>query len=104
MADIYNDLVKIDFRNVPDNELNSVINHAEDSVAGLMAGLQAMGSLAFWAVDSANYQGEMVRNDLRGMGEMLMYLPRIVEALNDTAFNAKHEQKARKRNGGKGNE
>jgi len=80
-----------------DNEtLGDLHCHCEDAHSAILAGIRAMGSMAFWAKTSGDYDDEIAARDLRALGESLMCLPRIAEALNDTAQNAQFELWQRK--------
>ncbi|ERT11892.1 hypothetical protein QPK14_21000 [Photorhabdus temperata subsp. temperata] len=93
MSDIYNYLARCDFNNMSTEELKDLRKHSEGAHSSIMAGLSTLGELAFWSTDKDNkeYSGDQARSDLRRLGEALMYLPRIAEALNDTEQNAQFE-------------
>ncbi|MDC9616288.1 hypothetical protein PSI19_21060 [Xenorhabdus khoisanae] len=91
MSDIYNHLVRTDFRTMDTEEIKDLSKHSEAAFSGVMAAMSAMGELAFWSADNENYADCQARDDLRRIGEALMYLPRIAEALNDTAQHADFE-------------
>ncbi|MCP9270027.1 hypothetical protein M5U04_18560 [Xenorhabdus sp. XENO-1] len=91
MSDIYNHLVRTDFRTMDTEELKDLRMNSESAHSGVMAAMSAMGELAFWSADNENYANCQAREDLRRIGEALMYLPRIAEALNDTAQLAQFE-------------
>lgn len=91
MSDIYNHLVRTDFRTMDTEEIKDLSKHSEAAFSGVMAAMSAMGELAFWSANNENYADCQARDDLRRIGEALMYLPRIAEALNDTAQHADFE-------------
>ncbi|MEQ1969123.1 hypothetical protein ABLA30_19475 [Xenorhabdus nematophila] len=91
MSDIYNHLVRTNFSTMSTEELKDLRMNADGAFSGVMAAMSAMGELAFWSADNENYADCQAREDLRRMGEALMYLPRIAVALNDTARHAQFE-------------
>ncbi|MCP9267591.1 hypothetical protein M5U04_05635 [Xenorhabdus sp. XENO-1] len=91
MSDIYNHLVRTDFRTMDTEEIKDLSKHSEAAFSGVMAAMSAMGELAFWSVDNENYSDKQAREDLYRIGEALMHLPRIAEALKDTAQHADFE-------------
>ncbi|MBD8129161.1 hypothetical protein IFU37_014925 [Pantoea agglomerans] len=96
MSDIYGHLVQMDFRGMDNETLGDLNNQCEDAHRAILAGIRAMGSLAFWAKTSKDYDDDTAAQDLHALGESLMCLPRIAEALNDTAQNAQYELWQRK--------
>jgi hypothetical protein len=84
MSDIYNHLVRTNFSTMSTEELKDLRKHSDGAHSAVMAAMSAMGEMAFWATDNENYDNVQARDDLRRIGEALMYLPRIAEALNDT--------------------
>ncbi|HHZ8503655.1 TPA: hypothetical protein ACWL6U_001120 [Morganella morganii] len=86
--DIHDYLINRNLESMSTGELRKLCNTSNDVSYGLMRGLKTMGELAFWACDSENYSDTQAKDGLRGIGECLMYLPRIVEALNINAENA----------------
>ncbi|BET98210.1 hypothetical protein [Xenorhabdus taiwanensis] len=91
MSDIYNHLVRHDFEALDTKMLKELRMESEGACSAVMAAMSAMGELAFWSTDNEDYSNEQARRDLRRIGEALMYLPRIAEALNDTQQNAQFE-------------
>ncbi|OTA14272.1 hypothetical protein Xvie_03843 [Xenorhabdus vietnamensis] len=91
MSDIYNHLVKNNFSAMDTEELKDLRMNADGAHSAVMAAMSAMGELAFWSADNENYDNRQAREDLRRIGEALMHLPRIAEALNDTEQNAQFE-------------
>ncbi|CDH07324.1 hypothetical protein XBO1_2650006 [Xenorhabdus bovienii str. oregonense] len=91
MSDIYNHLVRNDFSTMSTEEIKDLRMNSEGALSSVMAAMSAMGELAFWSVDNENYSDKQARKDLYRIGEALMYLPRIAEALNDTAQHADFE-------------
>lgn len=96
MSDIYDHLAQMDFTGVDNDTLGELSSQCEDAHSAILAGIRTMGSLAFWAKTSGDYDNEIAAQDLRALGESLMCLPRIAEALNDTAQNAQFELWRRK--------
>ncbi|MDC9591722.1 hypothetical protein PSI23_21170 [Xenorhabdus sp. XENO-10] len=91
MSDIYNHLVRTSFNDLSTEELKDLRKHSEGALSGVMAAMSAMGEMAFWSADNENYADCQAREDLRRVGEALMYLPKIAKALNDTAQHAQFE-------------
>ncbi|PHM73510.1 hypothetical protein [Xenorhabdus kozodoii] len=91
MSDIYNHLVRNNFSAMSIEELKDLRKNSEGALSGVMAAMSVMGELAFWSTDNENYADCQARDDLRRIGEALMYLPRIAEALNDTEQTAQFE-------------
>ncbi|KER03327.1 hypothetical protein LGZ99_06010 [Photorhabdus temperata] len=91
MSDIYNHLVRTSFNDMSTEELKDLRMNSEAAFSGVMAALSSIGELGFWAGDNESYADCQAREDLRRIGEALMYLPRIAEALNDTAQHARFE-------------
>ncbi|AOM40636.1 hypothetical protein [Xenorhabdus hominickii] len=91
MSDIYNHLVKNNFSAMSTEELKDLRKHSGGAHSAVMAAMSAMGELAFWSTDNENYDNRQAREDLRRIGEALMYLPKIAKALNDTEQNAQFE-------------
>lgn len=86
--DIHDYLIRSDLSRLSTEELRKLSGISICASDGIMAGLKAMGECAFWACDSENYTDKQARADLHRISESLMYLPRIVEALNLNAENA----------------
>ncbi|PHM29054.1 hypothetical protein [Xenorhabdus innexi] len=91
MSDIYNHLVRNNFSAMSTEELKDLRKHSCGAHSGVMAAMSAIGELAFWSAENESYSNEQSRDDLRRIGEALMYLPQIAEALNDTAQHAQFE-------------
>lgn len=85
MSNIEQLLSRCDFGKENDETLTDIRMHSEGAYEGIMSGLGTVGNIAFWACDNKNYTDEMAREDLRNLGEMLMFLPGIASALK---FNA----------------
>ncbi|MFT4466398.1 MAG: hypothetical protein ACMX3H_19960, partial [Sodalis sp. (in: enterobacteria)] len=58
---------------------------------GIMSGLRALGSMAFWMRTSKEYGDDQAAEDLYSIGKLLMHLPRIAEALRQNADDADFE-------------
>ena len=96
MADIYHHISLGSCRDYETETLQEIERDCDDAVSGILSGMRAMGNMAFWACSSKNYPAEQAMEDLRNMGESMMYLPRIVEALNENAQSARYELRQRK--------
>ena len=86
--DIYHYLRTQRTDSMNEQQLRGLSNACSDTVSAMMAGLRGIGSLAFWATASNDYPPEVAHDDLRAIGEMLMYLPRIVEAIKESGDDA----------------
>lgn len=96
MTDIYHQLTRHDFRQMDTESLTEARNQYSTAFDGIMSGLRALGSMAFWARSSDGYGDEQAAEDLYSIGELLMHLPRIAEALHQNADNANLELWCRK--------
>ena len=96
MADIYHHISLDNLRDAKPETLKEISRDCDAAVSGILSGMRAMGSLAFWASTSEDYDESQAMSDLRDLGESLMYLPRIVFALNENAQNAECELRERK--------
>lgn len=85
MSQIEQILTRCCSRKESQDELNKISMHSEGAYEGIMSGLGSVGNVIFWACDNENYDDKAAREDLRNIGEMLMYLPGIAAALK---FNA----------------
>lgn len=85
MSNIEHVLSRCDLHKENDETLGNVRMHSEGAYEGIMSGLGSVGNIVFWACDNKDYTDDMARNDLRNIGEMMMYLPGIASALK---FNA----------------
>ncbi|HEI8950906.1 TPA: hypothetical protein SLH21_002733 [Morganella morganii] len=88
MADIYNHLIRRDMDSMSTDELRDLRNASSDTLDGLMATLKVMGECAFWASANEDYSDEQAKDDLRRIGESLMYLPRLIHAMRFTEDEA----------------
>ncbi|HGJ5883378.1 hypothetical protein, partial [Arsenophonus sp.] len=75
--------------NMSNDELREISSLYEDAYDGIMSGLKVMGECAFWASANEDYPEGQAQQDLYRLGNALMYLPRIAEALNQGADIAK---------------
>lgn len=85
MSQIEQILTRCCSRDEPQEKLHRISMHSEGAYEGIMSGLGSVGNVIFWACDNENYDDKAAREDLRNIGEMLMYLPGIAAALK---FNA----------------
>lgn len=81
MSDIYDYLVKADLDSMSTAELRKFRSVSSDTCDGLLSTLRVMGECAFWACANEDYHESQAKNDLRRIGESLMYLPRLVDAM-----------------------
>lgn len=94
MGEIYQDLTCLIHDDMSVKQLHQIRVNSEGAADGIMAGIQAIGELAFWAGSNPNYSDEQAKDALTGIGHALIYLPRITEAL---LFNADEATTAIKR-------
>lgn len=88
MADIYDFIVRMDLDAMSTDELRSLKSVSSDTCDGLLSGLKAMGECAFWACADRDYPEGQAKDDLRRIGESLMYLPRLIDAMRFTEDEA----------------
>ncbi|MBT0332130.1 hypothetical protein ISO66_02015 [Morganella morganii subsp. morganii] len=88
MADIYDFIVRMDLDAMSTDELRSLKSVSSDTCDGLLSGLKTMGECAFWASANEDYSDEQAKDDLRRIGESLMYLPRLIDAMRFTEDEA----------------
>lgn len=88
MADIYDFIVRMDLDAMSTEELRSLKSVSSDTCDGLLSGMKAMGECAFWASANEDYSDEQAKDDLRRIGESLMYLPRLIDAMRFTEDEA----------------
>lgn len=85
MSKIEQLLSRCDLSKEDDETLTEIRMHSEAAYEGIISGLGTVGNIAYWACNNNDYTGDMAREDLCNLGEMLMYLPGIAQALK---FNA----------------
>lgn len=74
-------MTKTDLDSMSKEELIKFKNASSDACDGLLSTLRVMGECAFWACANADYHESQSKNDLLRMGESLMYLPRLIDAM-----------------------
>jgi hypothetical protein len=94
-------LTRSDFHNEDNETLTEVRMHSEAAYDGIMSGLGSVGNIIYWACNNENYSDAMAREDLKNVGEMMMYLPGIASALRANADDADFNLKERRRKSGK---
>lgn len=101
MSHIENVLSRANLNKENIESLQYIRQHSEAAYDGLLSGLGAMGNALFWACDNENYTESEAKEDLRGIGEMMMHIPGIIAALKFNAdeadFNIKDREKTLKR-------
>jgi hypothetical protein len=95
MTDIYHHISQPCLSETKTETLKEMSRDCDAAVSGILAAMRAMGSMAFWACTSEDYSEELAKDDLRDLGESMMYLPRIVQALSENANNAEFELRQR---------
>ena len=101
MSNIEQLLTRRDLDKEDDETLSCIRMHSEGAYEGIMSGLGSVGNILFWACDNKEYTGEMAKEDLRNLGEMMMYLPGIASALKFNADEADFSIRERRQNIGK---
>ncbi|MGN5575890.1 hypothetical protein [Enterobacter sp. Lyrl_3] len=94
-------LSRCDLGKEDDESLTAIRMHSEGAYEGIMSGLGSVGNIVFWACDNKNYTDDMAREDLHNLGEMLMYLPGIAQALKFNADEADFNISERRLKSGK---
>lgn len=73
MSNIEQLLTRCDLDKEDDETLTRIRMHSEGAYEGIMSGLGSVGNILFWACDNKEYTGEMAKEDLRNLGEMMMF-------------------------------
>ncbi|SPZ01545.1 Uncharacterised protein [Proteus mirabilis] len=81
MSNIYDYFVKTDLDSMSTEELRKFRSVSSDTCDGLISTLRVMGECAFWACANKEYHESQAKNDLRRIGESLMYLPCLIDAM-----------------------
>ena len=101
MSNIEQLLTRCDLDKEDDETLTRIRMHSEGAYEGIMSGLGSVGNIIFWACDNKEYTGEMAKEDLRNLGEMMMYLQGIASALKFNADEADFNIRERRQSIGK---
>ncbi|WP_100159944.1 hypothetical protein [Proteus columbae] len=91
MADIYDVVIRHDLNRMTTQELKNVIRDSEDACAGLALGMRTVGQLAAHSLNSDEYTDKNARDHLNGMSDLLIYLPRIINAIQQNLLTAQYE-------------
>ncbi|HGD3320615.1 MULTISPECIES: hypothetical protein [Proteus] len=89
MPDIYDYLVKADLDSMSSEELRNCRRIYSEMCDGLLSVLRAMGECAFWVCTNEYYHENQAKNDLRRVGDSLMYLPCLIDAMRFNEHEAK---------------
>lgn len=91
MADIYDAVIRNDLHNLNTDELKEVMANSEEASQGLTLALRTTGKLTFHALNDEEFSDEEAKEHLSGLSDLLMYLPRIINGIQQNATTAKFE-------------
>ncbi|MEQ5519121.1 hypothetical protein [Providencia rettgeri] len=94
MADIYDAVIRNDLHNLNTDELKEVMANSEEASQGLTLALRTIGKLTFHALNDEEFSDEEAKehlSGLSGLSDLLMYLPRIINGIQQNATTAKFE-------------
>lgn len=91
MADIYDAVIRNDLHNLNTDELKAVMANSEEASQGLTLALRTIGKLTFHALNDEEFSDEEAKEHLSGLSGLLMYLPRIINGIQQNATTAKFE-------------
>ncbi|MBO1928573.1 hypothetical protein [Providencia rettgeri] len=91
MADIYDAVIRNDLHNLNTDELKEVMANSEEASQGLTLALRTIGKLTFHALNDEEFSDEEAKEHLSGLSDLLMYLPRIINDIQQNATTAKFE-------------
>ncbi|EMI4429978.1 hypothetical protein V6478_003398 [Providencia rettgeri] len=91
MADIYDAVIRNDLHNLNTDELKAVMANSEEASQGLTLALRTIGKLTFHALNDEEFSDEEAKEHLSGLSDLLMYLPRIINGIQQNATTAKFE-------------
>ncbi|OBY36357.1 hypothetical protein PR729_02415 [Providencia rettgeri] len=91
MADIYDAVIRNDLHNLNTDELKAVMANSEEASQGLTLALRTIGKLTFHALNDEEFSDEEAKEHLSGLSYLLMYLPRIINGIQQNATTAKFE-------------
>ncbi|EMI2313554.1 hypothetical protein AB7282_08645 [Providencia huaxiensis] len=91
MADIYDAVIRNDLHNLNTDELKEVMANSEEASQGLTLALRTIGKLTFHALNDEEFSDEEAKEHLSGLSDLLMYLPRIINGIQQNATTAKFE-------------
>ncbi|MEY0231289.1 hypothetical protein AB7200_06325 [Providencia alcalifaciens] len=91
MADIYDAVIRNDLHNLNTDELKEVMANSEEASQGLTLALRTIGKLTFHALNDEEFSDKEAKEHLSGLSDLLMYLPRIINGIQQNATTAKFE-------------
>ncbi|MBN7844204.1 hypothetical protein J5H56_02940 [Providencia rettgeri] len=91
MADIYDAVIRNDLHNLNTDELKAVMTNSEEASQGLTRALRTIGKLTFHALNDEEFSDKEAKEHLSGLSDLLMYLPRIINGIQQNATTAKFE-------------
>ena len=91
MADIYDVVIRNDLHELNVNELKDIVINAEEASQGLTLALKTIGKLTFHTLRDDELSDKEAKEHLRGLSDLLMYLPRIINGIQQNATTARFE-------------
>ncbi|MEX0423959.1 hypothetical protein KDV38_09515 [Providencia rettgeri] len=91
MSDIYDAVIRNDLHNLNTDELKAVMTNSEEASQGLTLALRTIGKLTFHALNDEEFSDKEAKEHLSGLSDLLMYLPRIINGIQQNATTAKLE-------------
>ncbi|HCR4427365.1 hypothetical protein F9879_18225 [Morganella morganii] len=91
MADIYDAVVRHDMNLLSTEALKNIIRDSEEACNGLALAMKTVGQLAFHSLNSDDYTDQQARDHLSGLSDLMMYLPRIVNGIQQNLLTAQYE-------------
>ncbi|MTC42077.1 hypothetical protein [Providencia sp. wls1921] len=91
MADIYDVVIRNDLHKLNSDELKEVMANSEEASQGLTLALRTIGKLTFHALNDEEFSDKEAKEHLSGLSDLLMYLPRIINGIQQNATTAKFE-------------
>lgn len=91
MADIYDVVIRNDLHELNNDELKEVMVNSEEASQGLTLALKTIGKLTFHTLNDDELSDKEAKDHLRGLSDLLMYLPRIISGIQQNATTAQFE-------------
>lgn len=91
MADIYDVVVRHDLGRLSTEDLKDIIQNSEEACNGLALAMKTVGQLAFHSLNGDDYTDQQARDHLSGLSDLMMYLPRIVNGIQQNLLTAQYE-------------
>lgn len=91
MSDIYDAVVRHDMNLLSTEALKNIVRDSEEACNGLALAMKTVGQLAFYSLNSDDYTDQQARDHLSGLSDLMMYLPRIVNGIQQNLLTAQYE-------------